>query len=269
MNTTFVKAQRFAFTLLLLGTVSGLANAQQKVEKKEKSGEVSVKIIERSGDDVREIERTYNNLSEADRDEVVKKLVDSLKVAHKDNRKRQMTIIVEDNDDREFKRKRPGNEALGQNQRFRYRYKSAPDAWVFEDRKWQRDFNRGMDSLNDRIKRFEFNFPRDFDAHIIRPFEQWSENFNPRVKPSSIRGLDVFPNNPDRDQLNIRFTAPAKGNVTISVTNPDGKEIARKEVKDFSGEYVGQIELGKKAQGVYFVTVTQNADGAVRRVVVE
>lgn len=270
MKTTVQKAQRFAYTLLLIGAVSGLATAQQKVEKKDKSGEVSVKIIERTGDDVREIERTYQNLSEADRDAVVKKLVDSLKVSHKDDRKRQMTIIIEDNDGREFKIKRPRNEALGQNNpRYYYRYKSSPDAWVFDNRNWQRDFNRGMDSLNDRLKKFEFNFPRDFDAHIARPFEQWSQNFNPRVKPSSIRSLDVFPNNPDRDQLNVRFTAPAKGNVTITVTNPNGKEVARKEVKDFSGEFVGQIELGKKAQGVYFVTVTQNEDGAVRRVVVE
>ena len=269
MKTTVVKARQFALTLLLLGAVSGLANAQKGEKKSEKSGEVSVKIIERTGDEVREIERTYQNLSEADRDEVVKKLVDSIKVAHKDNRKRQMTIIIEDNDGREFKVKRPKNEALGQNPRYYYRYKSSPDAWVFGNGDWQRDLNRGMDSLSDRLSRFQFQFPKDFDAHIIRPFDEWSRNFNPKVKASSIRSLEVFPNNPDRDQLNIRFTAPAKGNVAIIVTSPSGKEVARKEVKDFSGEYVGQIELGKKAQGVYFVTVTQNEDGAVRRVVVE
>jgi hypothetical protein len=89
------------------------------------------------------------------------------------------------------------------------------------------------------------------------------------AKPSSVRGLDVYPNNPDKDQLNIRFTAPAKGDVSIVVTNTKGKEVARKDISDFSGEFIGQINLGRKAEGTYFVTVTQNEDGAVKRVVVD
>ena len=109
--------------------------------------------------------------------------------------------------------------------------------------------------------------PRDFDRQIARPFEDWARNLN--GKPSTIRGLDAYPNNPDRDQLNVRFTAPAKGDVSIVVTNTKGKEVAKRDINDFSGEFVGQIDLGKKTQGTYFITVTQNEDGAVKRIVVE
>ena len=69
--------------------------------------------------------------------------------------------------------------------------------------------------------------------------------------------------------LNVRFTAPAKGDALIVVTNPKGKEVARRELKEFSGEFVGQVDLGRKAEGVFFVTVTQNEDGAVRRIVLK
>ncbi|RYF48784.1 MAG: T9SS type A sorting domain-containing protein, partial [Cytophagaceae bacterium] len=122
------------------------------------------------------------------------------------------------------------------------------------------------DSLGSQLNRLQLQFPSDWDRQLARPFEAWARNAE--SKPSSVRGLDVFPNNPDKEQLNIRFTAPAKGNVLIVVTNPKGKEVARREISDFSGEYVGQISLGRKAEGTYFVTVTQNEDGAVKRVVV-
>ena len=88
-------------------------------------------------------------------------------------------------------------------------------------------------------------------------------------KSSTIRGLDAFPNNPDRNQLNVRFTAPVKGDVRIVVANPAGKEVAKRTLKDFSGEFVGQIDLGRNPTGTYFITVTQNEDGAVKRIVVE
>jgi hypothetical protein len=78
----------------------------------------------------------------------------------------------------------------------------------------------------------------------------------------------VYPNNPETNQLNVRFTAPAKGDVHIRVTTADGKEVAKKDVKDFSGSYAGQIDVDKKAKGVYFVNVTQNEDGAVKRIVI-
>jgi hypothetical protein len=105
------------------------------------------------------------------------------------------------------------------------------------------------------------------DRQFVRPFEDWNRNMN--TKPSSIRSLEAYPNNPDHNQLNLRFTAPAKGDVNIIVTNTKGKEVAHRELNDFSGEFIGQIDLGKNSQGTYFITVTQNEDGAVKRVVID
>ena len=69
--------------------------------------------------------------------------------------------------------------------------------------------------------------------------------------------------------INVDFNAPEKGNVTIAVTDVNGKEIATESVKDFQGDYLGQIDLKKAGAGVYFLRVTQGNDGAVRRVEVK
>ncbi len=143
---------------------------------------------------------------------------------------------------------------------------------------------RQLDSLARNMKRFEYDFNREFAPladrlsrvqglnglgdRLIAPFETWSRNGS-ATQPSTIRGLDAYPSNPDKNMLNVRFTAPGKGDALIVVTNPKGKEVARRELKDFTGEFVGQVDLGRKAEGVFFVTVTQNEDGAVRRVVLK
>jgi hypothetical protein len=85
----------------------------------------------------------------------------------------------------------------------------------------------------------------------------------------TIHGLISYPNKPFNGKLNVRFKAPEKGNVTISVTDVNGKEIASEQIKDFSGLYLGQIDVKKSGAGVYFVRVTQSNDGAVRRVQVD
>jgi hypothetical protein len=85
----------------------------------------------------------------------------------------------------------------------------------------------------------------------------------------TIQGLSGKQNQPFNGKLNVRFTAPTKGNVTIAVSDVNGKEIATETVKDFQGDYLGQIDLKKAATGVYFLRATQGNDGAVRRVEVK
>lgn len=276
MKKTVIARYQFASAMLLAVAFSGIALAQTQTGPSAKTGkgDVNVRIIERNGDEVREIERTYHidGMSDPQRDDMVMKLVDSLKASRKDAGKRQMTIIIDDtNGDRRVTRERtmPGTrrapaDAYAQRGKLQ-KGNTDQDSWTNQN--WRYEFRRGADSLADQLNRFKFQLPRDFDRQLVRPFEDWARNVN--GKASTIRGLEAFPNNPDHDQLNVRFTAPAKGDVSIVVTNPKGKEVAKREIKDFSGEFVGQIDMGKKAQGAYFITVTQHEDGAVKRIVID
>lgn len=275
MKKTVFVGYRFVPVLLLALSVSGFVTAQkaQPTAPKSDGKRVHVRVIERDGPDVRETERTYriDGMTDPERDKMVTKLVDSLRANRKGaGGRRQMTIIVEDTDgDRIVTRERTDS-STGRAPADAYTRRNRPsptdrDSWT--NQTWHYEFQRGADSLADQMSRFKFQMPRDWDRQLARPFEDWARNFS--SAPSTIRGLDAYPNNPDRNQLNVRFTAPAKGDVTMVVTNAKGKEVARRDLKNFSGEFVGQIDLGKKAQGAYFITVTQNEDGAVKRIVVD
>lgn len=275
MRKTVLRGCWFAAALLLTGGFGSLATAQKtpskpKADAKE-TREVNVRIIERNGNEVREIERTFrtDGLSDPERDRMVMRLIDSVKAARTDGGKRRMTIIVEDNNDNRIITRERNTSRNRANDVYTWRGPSTRPGAPWFNQNWEFEFRRGADSLADAMNRMRFNFPKDLDRRLARPFEDWSRGFNAGVKPSTIRGLDAYTNNPDRNQLTVRFTAPTKGNVLIVLTNPKGKEVARREVKDFSGEFIGQVDLGRNPQGTYFVTVTQNEDGAVKRVVVD
>lgn len=85
----------------------------------------------------------------------------------------------------------------------------------------------------------------------------------------TIKGLFANPNNPFNGKLNVRFNALQKGDVVISVTDVNGKEIVSESVKNFEGKYLGQVDLKKANSGIYFVRVVQNGDGMVIRVEVK
>lgn len=269
MKKQQLPARWFGLMLLAAATISGNAHAQKAKKQTTSPDEIHVQIIERTGNDIRETNRTYrvDGMQDPERDRLVTKLVDSLKAARrKSGDNQQLTVIVEDGTgNRTTTRERNG---VGSQRR-------RNDVYVWRDKRsapgngstWQYDLRRGADSIGRQLNRLQLQFPSDWDRQLARPFESWARNME--AKPSSVRGLDVYPNNPDKDQLNIRFTAPAKGHVSIVVTNTKGKEVARKDISDFSGEFIGQINLGRKAEGTYFVTVTQNEDGAVKRVVVD
>lgn len=77
----------------------------------------------------------------------------------------------------------------------------------------------------------------------------------------------MFANKPESHILNVHFNAPAKGDVVITVTDTKGKEVGKKEVKNFSGDFKSQVNLAKNTSGTLFVTVVQNEDGVTNRIV--
>ena len=102
----------------------------------------------------------------------------------------------------------------------------------------------------------------DRDDVILRKLKEQRQS-------KTIKGLIAHPNNPFNGKINVRFNAIQKGDVIIAVTDVNGKEIASESVKNFEGKYMGQIDLKKSGNGIYFVRVVQNGDGLVMRVEVE
>jgi hypothetical protein len=285
-------------TFALIALVAGLGVATTAMSQDNKTDNkdsdkvtVRIRMSEEKDGKTETFERTYtyNNLSDSEREVKIKTIVDSLRSINKDATNRRLSVVIEEGEsfrsNREF---RNDNDRIvivpkdGKERKI-YKYDSKEhrvERWDNDNRNF--NFNFDEEAFADRMKRVEKRIEPQM-RKLERNMEDWSRDFEPKFrefwnsdiniggsgKPASIRGLEAFPNNPDKDELNIRFYAPNKGDVTITVTDTKGKQIGKKEIKNFSGDYVGQLELGKNAKGTYFISVVQNEDGTVKRIVVE
>jgi len=156
--------------------------------------------------------------------------------------------------------------------------------------RWGREYGEKMKDWGQRFgQEFKYNWQPQADAtrralekqadasrHVIENMRRNNIDGltffdgNGTTSSRTVKALNAYPNQPSNGRLNITFQTPEKGDVTIVVTDVEGKEVAREKVKDFFGKYMGQVELKRGGEkGTYFVTVSQAGDGAVRRVVIE
>lgn len=287
-------------TFALIALVAGLGVAptamsqDTKTDNKDSNKDkvtVRIRMSEEKDGKTETFERTYtyNSLSESEREAKIKTIVDSLRSTNKDATNRRLSVVIEEGEshpsDRVFHNDNDRIVIVPRDGKERKIYRYDPkdgrtERWDNDNRNF--NFNFDDEAFADRMKRVEKRIQPQM-RKLERNMEDWSRDFEPKFrefwnsdiniggsgKPASIRGLEAFPNNPDKDELNIRFYAPNKGDVTITVTDTKGKQVGKKEIKDFSGDYVGQLELGKNAKGTYFISVVQNEDGTVKRIVVE
>lgn len=139
------------------------------------------------------------------------------------------------------------------------------DDFEWNSENWEDDFERSMNSLNNGLRYLGEEIPRRIER---TPLYLWDNEFF-GGKSTPIRSVDVYSNRPDSHIINVRFIAPNEGDVIIKVLNIDGKIVARENVNNFKGEYVGQIELKKNSKGTFFVIISQEEDGISKRIILD
>lgn len=82
-----------------------------------------------------------------------------------------------------------------------------------------------------------------------------------------ITRLKVYPN-PSDGNISVSFRAAAKGDVNISITDTNGKEVFSKTMKDFEGEYFEQVDISGKGKGTYYIKITAGDDIVSKKVLV-
>jgi len=281
--------QKIMKSLLLtsLLTLLGISSYAQETKK-----EATIKIVVLENGKEKVIERKYSDLQKADAE--IKKLSDSLdlKISTSGNKNKIIRIEVNKDD-----RRGGGPQMMGREGKELKNFKGdlgpgGPGAGRMIIRRMNKGGNPGdvlifrdNDSINPNRgprRNFDMQGPPPFGNFIgARKRMRGAMAFgrmegrnkkgfeNQKNGSKTINGLISYPNKPFNGKLNVRFRAPGNGNVTISVTDVNGKEIASEQIKDFSGLYLGQIDVKKSGAGVYFVRVTQSNDGAVRRVQVD
>lgn len=273
-------------------------------EKKEKKSTTRIRIEQDIDGQTKVHEKNFDvtGLSDKQREDLVQNYQDSVMAKSKDKKVRGTKVEVEsftgdekeressqnDNDDhfsyeydtekprlRAYSRSRNGNG----NQHFEFRnddgdivIREKPRVRVYrrdgknedfnEDLNLDldmKDFNLDMKGLNEGLNQLGKDMQFEFRA-LPDVFA-----FDGSSSSKTVRGLSVYPNNPKTEILNLRFSSQVKGDVIIKVMDVKGNVVAKDEIKGFSGDYVGQINVGKQ-KGVVFVMVTQGEDGTVKRV---
>lgn len=130
---------------------------------------------------------------------------------------------------------------------------------------WEEDFPRLSDRYRRNLETFKFNM-EDLGERLNRDFGSFNGNF---ASSEGFSNVSVFTNKPATHILNLRFKSSGEGPVTISVVNLEGDLVTRESVKDFNGEYMGQLNLKEGTKGTFFVIISQGEKGISRKVRVE
>jgi len=261
------KFMKFLFITALAACITTTAFAQEKQE-------ATVKIVINENGKERIIERKFSDLAKADAE--VKKLNDSLEITVTNSGGKKKIIRMDVNKSHSRMSDQPGAVIIekieggpegGPEKRMIIRrggpgmppgaHGNEPNVMIFR--------GEGGPEVLSKSFSVEMDEPMGRPGMRLKKLKKWAEEKGSK----SIQGLSGKQNQPFNGKLNVRFKAPEKGNVTIAVSDVNGKEIATESVKDFQGNYLGQIDLKKAAAGIYFLRVTQGNDGAVRRVEVK
>jgi hypothetical protein len=261
------KFMKYLFITALAVCMSTTAFAQEKKE-------ATVKIVINENGKERVIEKKYSDSDQADAE--LKKMSDSLDINVTSSGGKKKIIRVDVNKTHSMISDQPrgiimekieGGPEGGPDKRIIIRRGGpgmAPGAHGQEPKVMIFRGEDGPDGMPEEFS-FEMDGPMGGPGMKMKGLKKMMEENGSK----SIQGLSGKQNQPFNGKLNVRFKAPSKGNVTIAVSDVNGKEIATETVKDFQGDYFGQIDLKKASAGVYFLRVTQGNDGAVRRVEVK
>lgn len=259
---------KYLFITALAACISTAAFAQEKKE-------AMVKIVINDNGKERIIEKKFSDLDQADVE--IKKLSDSLNINVSASGGKKKIVRVDVNKSHNRMSDKPENVIIenlegGPDKRVIIRRVGpgmnphTPDAPGFHGKEGNVMIFRGEGGPED--------MDETFDIQLDGPGKRIMKLAKMRKKLSdsgskTIHGLHAVPNKPFNGKISVDFNAPEKGNVTISVMDVNGKELANEQIKDFQGDYLGQIDIKKAGAGVYFIRVSQGADGAVRRVKVD
>jgi hypothetical protein len=258
---------KYLFITALAACLSTTAFAQEKKE-------ATVKIVINDNGKERIIEKKFSDLDQADAE--LKKLSDSLDINVTASGGKKKIVRVDVNKSHSRQSDQAGNVIIekieggtegGADKRVIIRRSGpgmAPGAHAGDPNVMIFRGEGGPEGLEK-----EFNIQLDGPMGGPRMRMKGLQKMMKENGSKTIQGLSGKQNQPFNGKLNVRFTAPTKGNVSIAVSDVNGKEIANETVKDFQGDYLGQIDLKKAGAGVYFLRVTQGTDGAVKRVEVK
>ena len=82
--------------------------------------------------------------------------------------------------------------------------------------------------------------------------------------PLDVKDLTIFPNF-SSGKVGLSFNMDSRGTTKVRILDSDMKQVFSEEAANFTGTYMKQISLPKN--GVYYITVNQNANWFIRKLI--
>lgn len=86
-------------------------------------------------------------------------------------------------------------------------------------------------------------------------------------KELTLDEFNFYPN-PNKGEFNLQFKGKGKP-TEVRITNINGKEIYKEELRDFSGSYDKKVDLSGAKKGVYLLQVIQGQKATNKKIVIE
>ena len=81
-----------------------------------------------------------------------------------------------------------------------------------------------------------------------------------------LPGLQVNPN-PTDDSFSIAFEAPVRGDLSVDMHDAKGDRVYHESISGFKGKYERVLDWSDRADGTYFVVISQNGKAQARKLV--
>lgn len=131
------------------------------------------------------------------------------------------------------------------------------------------DMEMLFDKLNDsdgstHVKVFTFKQVRILDV---------ADEFGKKgkVAESNVLELDdlaFFPNPSPNGRFKVRFKLPEEGELSIKVSNLEGKEVFSRYFERFGGTYSEMIDLSGQKEGIYLLEIGQGKKRVTKKIVI-
>lgn len=92
-----------------------------------------------------------------------------------------------------------------------------------------------------------------------------------KVSKDSMLELDdlsFYPNPSSNGRFRVRFTAPMEDELSIKVSNLDGKEVFSRYFERFSGSFSESIDLSGQKEGIYLMEIVQGKKRLTKKIVI-
>ncbi|MBT3963309.1 MAG: PDZ domain-containing protein [Flavobacteriales bacterium] len=114
--------------------------------------------------------------------------------------------------------------------------------------------------------RFKFVDVKEMENDEIEDFASKTDGEFTTDNTLEVDGLIITPN-PNDGQFRVKFELPEPGDMQLKVFDANGRKIVEENVEDFEGLFSNEYDIEDTDSGVYILTITQNGQGKVSKIV--